>query len=705
MSAPAIWKRPVRALVFAVACAVASGCGEGRDPADAAVEEDASVLLSDGGGPLDAAVPDGSLPPRPSIDVRPGALEFPPTPVGLSRPLSLNLANVAIDVPGTSEDALQLLLPAIEPADGDFLVDFPPYLYPAGGLSPGTATPLNVRFAPRSPGVKTATLKVLSNDPANPVVAVALSGRALASCDYEVLPAKLDFEAVLLGESRELSFVLRNKAADPGEECLVHELSVSSPGAFALVEEVPESVILRGGESRTVAVRFTPDRQGFFRSAVEFSVSSASAPVGKVELSGEGIAGCLLVAPAELDFGEVPVSCTSRTRALTVYNICATPRTLDVLGFAAPTPAFSIVSKPVPGFVLQGGASADIKVRFEPVALGEATAEIALRADGKAPDYRVPMSGRGIELPQQTDSFAIDPLPKVDVLLVIDDSSSMADQQASVQSNVGKLFGNLSSVDFRIAVTTTSVDVAHGGAADGPRPDANGCFVAGAGRPKIITRETPEAQAALLENVAVGTAGNESPMLLRPGLLALSEPNLSGCNAGFLRDDASLAIIVISDSGDVHDEEATSTYVNAFFGIKGPQRPGLLAFSAVVPQPQSTSCSVEAGADADTRVRSVVSATGGRLADVCDASWGSQFFLVTTGFGYRTRFFLSQLPNLENGRELVVKVDGADYPALGNDGVARWTYNASANAIDFEIAGMPPPGSTLSMSYFLACPQ
>jgi len=343
--------------------------------------------------------------------------------------------------------------------------------------------------------------------------------------------------------------------------------------------------------------------------------------------------------------------------------------------------------------------------------MGDDQGSIAIKTAEMVQPTVIPISGRGDVTAVQEDIFAQDPQPKVDVLFVVDNSGSMSDKQTNLGGNFDSFikFAAAQQVDYHIAVTTTGVDVAHGGiSTNGTPPDANGCAESEGSNPKVITLQTPNAEEVFRQNVKVGTDGNYSELLIRPAYLALTNPNLNGCNANFLRDEANLAIVVVSDAGD-QDAVPVSFYLNAFFTIKGFKRQNMFTFNGIIPVApghETSSCSYDGSEFANTRIEQVIQSTSGVSEEICTTSWAKTLEkLGQTAFGYRTRFFLSNVPDTTGTNKVEIVVDGIPYPETGPFGDTRWTYNSAANAIDFDALSVPEPGSTIAVSYHVACLQ
>lgn len=174
---------------------------------------------------------------------------------------------------------------------------------------------------------------------------------------------------------------------------------------------------------------------------------------------------------------------------------------------------------------------------------------------------------------------ALAPTP-ADILFVVDNSGSMADEQENLARSFGAFVDNLSQTngDYQLAVVTTDqgaqrnqcrADTECGGLVDvrfseGPfryrqSTDASGCTTLttehGCFRgPDGIIAINPDADresviAQFRDAVRVGSCGTGAEQ----GLLAMQravERANGGCNQGFLRPEANLVVVLVSDEPD-----------------------------------------------------------------------------------------------------------------------------------------------------------
>jgi hypothetical protein len=176
----------------------------------------------------------------------------------------------------------------------------------------------------------------------------------------------------------------------------------------------------------------------------------------------------------------------------------------------------------------------------------------------------------------QVDVFRQATVPQVDVLWVVDNSSSMGEEQQALARNFEEFYKYMEQlVDpeseeevFHIGVISTDVY----------DPDHQGKLL---GNPNIITDATPNAAEVFAQNVNVGLLGKADEQGFYAAELALTEPLISTFNAGFLRDDAYLFIIFVSDEDDCSFGEA-GYYLRRFLQIKGTGNDGMVKAAAVV---------------------------------------------------------------------------------------------------------------------------
>lgn len=291
------------------------------------------------------------------------------------------------------------------------------------------------------------------------------------------------------------------------------------------------------------------------------------------------------------------------------------------------------------------------------------------------------------------DVFRQNPPEKVDVLLVVDNSCSMQPYQSALGRNFDQFISWFieADVDYQIGVVTTDMERANAERGRISQP--------------YITAETDNASAQFSQIVNVGVNGSGYEMGLEAAAAALLDTT---SNAGFLRDDASLSIIMVSDEEDA-SPRGVNDYINSFFEVKGARNRSVFNASALVaidtdrcPGDPSIGASTQG-----TRYMDVARQTGGVVADMCvavndDAAFGDIVFdLSLTSTRLRNTYFLSEEPTLLT---LQVSIENEVVPCA--DG--RWTFDfvyddvlgEERPAIIFDVSDMPPVGSQITARYF-----
>jgi len=226
--------------------------------------------------------------------------------------------------------------------------------------------------------------------------------------------------------------------------------------------------------------------------------------------------------------------------------------------------------------------------------------------------------------------------------------------------------------------------------------------------PKILTNDTPDLEQAFATNVKVGTCcSDEQESGLHAAMLALSDPLISSpaANGGFLREDAKLLIIMVSDEEDQSPGEV-DFYVDFFKSIKGYHNDQLMDVSVIVGD-KDTGCGGLGGINAQpgNRYIFVQEATGGIFRSHCFFDWGTTLSdLGLDAFAARTQFALTRQANPAS---IQVEVDDGTGPVVipedtdqSGDG---WTYDVPSNSVVFGDQVVPPRGATITIGYDTTC--
>lgn len=532
-----------------------------------------------------------------------------------------------------------------------------------------------------------ADLLVYSNDSSQPVARVAISAnpRLPESCSVTFSPEGADFGSAPPGATITRTIVVTNTSSTGGSNCLVSgiEMAPGSNYAFQVIDPGVQSLIVPRGQPKNIRITATvpADAQPseYLRGTLRAQVSGErTVRTMPVDLR---VSRCLVLDPPRVDLGLVQTGCTSASKPVNVYNLCGLPITLTGI---APLPApFRITSSPIAmqPLELSPADHTSILVAAAPTMAGSFSTQIKVQSqEGMETHEEVAwLEASASPTGSQTETFT-QSAAAVDILFVIDDSCSMADEQAALSTNFAAFMSSASqsSGDWHIGVVTTDAT------------NRKGVLVQGMGSPSFLTPATPNVAGVFANKVQVGTSGSglEQPYLSMS--LAVTAPNRTGANAGFLRTDASLAVIIVTDAVE-QSPNAVGSYLTTLRQVKN-NRPELLSISVVGPfSAPSASCNTEGLVD-DGRYEDALTATSGVKADICTANWAMDLEAISRNvFGARRTFELAGTPR--NAGSITVKVDGV--------AVAGWRLDTTRNAIVFTSP--PAPMSTITVDYLTAC--
>jgi hypothetical protein len=282
---------------------------------------------------------------------------------------------------------------------------------------------------------------------------------------------------------------------------------------------------------------------------------------------------------------------------------------------------------------------------------------------------------------------------QVDVLWVIDTSSSMDTHQNLLADQMGLFVDamNQTGLDYHLAVTT--MDMSSSG--------AKGKFVAAAGTPLVLTSQTPNLTSILQQRIRLGGSGSPVERGLEAMKAALSSPlaSATGYNSGFLRKDALLVVVFLSNE----DDQSASMDYGAFLDEVRPplaltgERSWLAQFMGVTDGDSSckTSAWSQAGySEVGTKYIALANESGGTSEAICDADLKRALTNVKARIlEVITEFHLDRTPDLSS---LAVYINGALVPQDATNG---WTYYASSNSIRFHGTAVPPVDSSIRIDY------
>jgi hypothetical protein len=239
------------------------------------------------------------------------------------------------------------------------------------------------------------------------------------------------------------------------------------------------------------------------------------------------------------------------------------------------------------------------------------------------------------------------------------------------------------------------------------------------GQPSVLTRSVEGWVDLFKQRVQVGIGGSGMEQGLEASWAALSEPLVSDVNAGFLRPDAMLVLIYVSDENDCSDRGtlpsedycyleayqddliAVAEYVDGFRAIKG--NPELVLAFAIVGPLDTSACE-------DTlpgiRYMEMASSLGGLAGSICSEEFaGILDDLGLSVSGVRSSFPLSYAA-VEDTLEVWVC---EDEPCDADHGLQvvkseenGWSYDSATTYLTFHGSAVPVRGAVITAKYEVA---
>lgn len=392
----------------------------------------------------------------------------------------------------------------------------------------------------------------------------------------------------------------------------------------------------------------------------------------------------------ENNFGTIPPACSSET-IFYIGNVGDADLEISSIELQGNSDGFVVLSGGGP-FTVAPNEQIELEVGFDPDDTSTYFDAVAIQSnDPDEANVSVTVIGEGDVNGGVSESFSQqgNASVPVDILFVIDNSTSMQDTNIALQNNFNTFIqGFLTlNLDYQIGVVTTDMQTATDmGQLQGP----------------IITTATPNPVQQFNQNTNVPFTDVLEEQGLDAAHTALSAPLINTTNAGLVRADSLLSVIVISDEDDQStgiDDAGMINFLDTYQGdpdltslsIVGGPRAGIFPcgnlFQNAAPVPTYWS---------------VAQATGGIHLNLCNLDMNTivqQLAVVAAGLD--DEFFLNNTPS--DPADIEVLVDGTP---VTEDATNGWTYDAGNNSIVFAGTGIPLAGSNIEVSWPLTstCP-
>ena len=275
------------------------------------------------------------------------------------------------------------------------------------------------------------------------------------------------------------------------------------------------------------------------------------------------------------------------------------------------------------------------------------------------------------------ETFEQAPHQKVDLLFVVDDTGSMAEEQAALAESFAAFVGAIDELGlaYHIGVVTTASEGDEAGVLQGD--------------PWIITAASEDPVGDLAQAVEVGTDGVDEAGL-GAMVLALSTPLVDDDNRGFRRSDAALHVVVLSDDDDASEDVLGADAAASATAFLEEQAEGTgfdAQLSAVIGDVPGGCRGPGGEAFPGTAYAEVAENTGGTVGSICEADLDAVLeAIVELSAHYPTTFELQAEP--------------ANKPRVAiDDERLDGGWDLEGTTLSFDDA--PPAGSMIEVRYEL----
>ncbi|HUH03722.1 MAG TPA: choice-of-anchor D domain-containing protein, partial [Kofleriaceae bacterium] len=298
-----------RNLALIVALTTACGVGDHGSARQHLGGGDGGIGLPD--APVDAFVPEDTLvePPDAEVDafVPEDSGTFGEPDIYLTEPLSGSLEFGDINV-GQNSSSQTVAVSNFGTADlsisqvsifgtgaSSFAITSGQVPPPTFVVAPGAQTSWQLRCTPATVGAKSATLRIVSNDPDQPNTDVSLSCNGVQS-SLLVTPSPVAFGTHRVGAApATIEVTLENTG---GASLTVNSASMSGAPELSLASAANLPMVLSAGGSTTVTLAFAPTASAAFAATLSVQSSDPSSPTN-VAVSGTGEEPMIEVTPAD----------------------------------------------------------------------------------------------------------------------------------------------------------------------------------------------------------------------------------------------------------------------------------------------------------------------------------------------------------------------------------------------------------------------
>lgn len=600
----------------------------------------------------------------PALELLPRALHFGVLDEGASR-------EVRVALRSTGSVAAMVAAVDLEGQADGFELSSPP---PVGVLAPGESALVHVRVivpvaaVDRGGGSGRLVVRAAGLDDVELPLAF-LSGTA--GCQPRVATPNAALGAVRVGRTAAGSIAVRNVGDDVCSLGIVR-LAPGLPFDPAFSFSTARARTLAPGAQGEVDVRFDAVAAGLHSAMVGLSWAEQRGEL-LISATARGVTGSIVAEPPLLRWGPLGQGCDAGRRMVSFVNRGGDEVRVLAATLASSAAPLGVDASTLPTRLMPGGTLA-VALTASTAAAGLWQAEVRADTDlGLSATARIELEVVAQGEPV-TETFVAASAPDVDVLFVIDNSGSMADDQEILAANFERFIAAAQvhgGVTPRVGVTTTDVLGGTGGPLVGP----------------VIQGTGAAAAMRFREQALVGTEGNGVELGLEAMRRALDDFAATR-NAGFLRGEAALGVIIVSDEEDngglpelpPEVTRPVESYVELLRGLKAESFAHTPVLVSVVVTPSSS-----------PRYEAVARAFHGLVLDITSDAWGERLAAVGEAtFSLARQFRLASAPIPGT---VVVTVNGAV--------VDGFVVDAGARTVTLDEPA--PAGALVDITYVAGC--
>ncbi len=470
--------------------------------------------------------------------------------------------------------------------------------------------------------------------------------------DIQIRPDFLTMGPLGSGEIDEQRFTVTN-IGPAGLDVSEIRLDIGA-GVFEVLDTDPFT--LEPEESRDIRVRFTPLGEVDYGLVVVAS-NDPDTPEAEVYLEGLGEVPALQLSPQTYYF---PGVCDD-SMIVEMRNVGFADIVITDIDYAS-GPELALQHGLTLPLTLAPDEFRDVSVLYTTGGSLSVTGTLEVSSNDprgvRTADQFVEGSGESV-----MEQYTVEANPSVDILFAVDKSGSMSSETRALGNAFSAFISEIDNVtdDWQIGMVAEDHGCFEGGIITNATPDYEQVFLDAATRPFLFgDTDLTEALLALTDNALLQTG---------PG----------GCNAGFVRGNSLLHIVVVSDEPE-QSGQAWDYWVSRWQSQMSD--PNLVMVSAVI-DPSAGNCGSEG-----TGYIEAATNTGGLILDVCNSNWGNYAQqLGQASVANLLTYLLSATPDPST---IDVGVDGTSYEA-------GWSYDPVRNAVVIHVE--LPEGSEVTITY------